>query len=101
LSNIRRLVLDVLKPQLPSIINFAKQLADLEGVDGVDVSLIEMDSKSESVKITCEGRNINYSEVEEVIINNGGTVHSVDKVATGSTIVEEVPTQQDIESTLA
>lgn len=100
MSNIRRLVLDVLKPQSPSIISLAKQLADIEGVDGVDVSLIEMDSKSESVKITCEGKNINYSNVEKVIIDNGGTVHSVDKVATGRAIIEEVPTQQDIESTL-
>ncbi len=67
----------------------------------MDVSLIEMDSKSESVKITCEGKDIDYSKVEEVIINNGGTVHSVDKVATGHTIIEEVPTQQDTETTLA
>jgi len=101
LSNIRRLVLDVLKPLSPSIIELAKQLADTQGVDGVDVSLVEMDTKSESVKITCEGENINYKEVEAVITDNGGSVHSVDKVSTGSTIIEEVPTHQDTESTLA
>lgn len=101
MSNIRRLVLDVVKPQFPSIIDLAKQLADLKGIEGVDVSLVEMDAKTESVKITCEGQNIRYKEVENVISTNGGTVHSVDKVSTGSTIVEEVPTHQDSESTLA
>lgn len=101
MSNIRRLVLDVLKPLSPSIVDLAKQLADIQGVDGVDVSLVEMDAKSESVKITCEGEDINFNDVEAVITDNGGSVHSVDKVSTGSTIIEEVPTHQDTESTLA
>lgn len=101
MSNIRRLVLDVLKPLSPSIVELAKQLADIQGVDGADVSLVEMDAKSESVKITCEGEDINFKEVESVITDNGGSIHSVDKVSTGSTIIEEVPTHQDKESTLA
>ena len=55
MANIRRIVLDVLKPHSPNILEIAKQLADLVGVDGVDISLIEMDQKVENVKITCEG----------------------------------------------
>jgi len=95
LANIRRVVLDVLKPHIPSMVELAEQLADIEGIDGVDVSLTEMDQKVENVKITCEGDSINYEEVEKIIIQNGASIHSLDKVSAGASLIEEVTTQQD------
>ncbi|MBM3709409.1 MAG: hypothetical protein FJW61_03190 [Actinobacteria bacterium] len=95
MANIRRIVLDVLKPHTPNLIEMAEQLADLPGVIGVDVSLKEMDQKVENVKITCEGDNINFEKVEKVIIMNGGSIHSLDKVSAGTSLIEEVTTQQD------
>ena len=95
MANIRRLVLDVLKPHSPSLVELAVQLADLEGIIGVDISLKEMDQKVENVKITCEGENINFEEVERVIMQNGASIHSLDKVSAGASIIEEVTTQQD------
>jgi hypothetical protein len=95
LSKIRRLVLDVLKPHSPNLVDMATQLADLEGIDGVDISLKEMDQKVENVKITCEGDNIDLEEVERVIIQNGASIHSMDKVSAGTSLIEEVTTQQD------
>jgi len=95
LANIRRVVLDVLKPHTPNLIEMAEQLANLPGVVGVDVSLKEMDQKVENVKITCEGDNINFEQVEKVIIMNGGSIHSLDKVSAGASLIEEVTTQQD------
>jgi hypothetical protein len=95
LANIRRIVLDVLKPHSPSILEIAKQLADLVGVDGIDISLIEMDQKVENVKITCEGDSIIYEEVEVVIKSNGASIHSLDKISVGTSLVEEAVTHQD------
>ncbi len=95
MANIRRVVLDVLKPHTPSMVELAVQLADIEGIDGVDVSLTEMDQKVENVKITCEGDSINYEEVEKIIIQNGASIHSLDKVSAGASLIEEVTTQQD------
>ncbi len=95
MANIRRIVLDVLKPHSPNLVALAVQLADLGGVAGVDISLMEMDQKVENVKITCEGENINFEEVERVVIQNGATIHSLDKVSAGASIIEEVTTSQD------
>ncbi len=95
MANVRRVVLDVLKPHTPSMVELAVQLADIEGIDGVDVSLTEMDQKVENVKITCEGDSINYEEVEKIIIQNGASIHSLDKVSAGASLIEEVTTQQD------
>ncbi len=95
MADIRRLVLDVLKPHSPNMQEIAKQLADLDGVDGVDMSLIEMDQKVENVKITCEGDSIDYERVEEIIQINGATIHSLDKISVGTSLIDEVTTHQD------
>ncbi len=95
MSNIRRVVLDVLKPHTPDVLELSKELADLNGVDGVDISLIEMDQKVENVKITCEGTSIDYQKVKEIIRKNGGSIHSLDKVSVGTSMIEEAVTHQD------
>ena len=95
MSNIRRVVLDVLKPHTPDVLELSQELADLNGVDGVDISLIEMDQKVENVKITCEGTSIDYQKVKEIIRKNGGSIHSLDKVSVGTSMIEEAVTHQD------
>ncbi len=95
MADIRRLVLDVLKPHSPNMQEIAKQLADLDGVDGVDISLIEMDQKVENVKITCEGDSVDYEKVEQIIKAYGATIHSLDKISVGTSLIEEVTTHQD------
>jgi hypothetical protein len=94
-SNIRRLVLDVLKPYEPSIIDLAQQLGRLEGIDGVNISIYEIDRKVENAKITVQGKNIIYDEVLKIIQDNGGAVHSIDLAVAGTIILEDVPTLQD------
>jgi len=44
MSEVRRLVLDVLKPHQPTMLVLADKLGDLEGVVGVDITLIEIDN---------------------------------------------------------
>jgi len=95
MSRLRRIVLDVLKPHEPSIMELSKAIGRLTGVDGVDISVFEIDKKVENVKITVEGPDINFDDVEKIIIENGGTIHSIDKVSTGRKLIEEADTPQD------
>lgn len=95
MSNIRRLVLDILKPYEPSIIDLAHQLSDLEGIEGVNISIYEIDRKVENAKVTIQGKNILYNEVLKVIQDNGGAVHSIDQAVAGAIILDDVPTLQD------
>ncbi|MEM3374637.1 MAG: DUF211 domain-containing protein [Candidatus Woesearchaeota archaeon] len=95
MSNVRLLVLDVLKPHEPIILKLASTLADLKGVDGVDISVYEIDSKVENVKITIQGQNLNYNKIKEIIEENGAAIHSIDKVTCGAVLIEEVTTHQD------
>lgn len=96
MSKVRRLVLDVLKPHQPTILDLAVKIGDLECVDGTDLVLNEIDNKVENIKITLEGADINFDEVAAVIQESGGSIHSIDKVSTGEMLVDEADTPQDM-----
>ena len=92
MSDLKRLVLDVLKPHNPSII-VAQQLSVLDGISGVNISIKEVDQETETVKITIKGNSIDYDLVEETIREVGAVIHSVDNVSAGKELVDELETQ--------
>jgi hypothetical protein len=95
MGNIRRLVLDTLKPHEPSIIELARKLSDLEGVSAVNISIYEMDRKVENAKITIEGEAIPPDQAFEIVQELGGAIHSVDEVVAGKIIIDDAETPQD------
>lgn len=78
MATIKRLVLDVLKPRHPDIIDFANTIADL-GYHVV-VSVDEVDDKTESVMLSLEGDNIDFEAVKQSINTLGGSLHSIDEI---------------------
>ncbi|HII09042.1 MAG TPA: DUF211 domain-containing protein [Methanosphaera sp.] len=90
-----RVVLDILKPHSPSLPSFSLYLSSLDGVDGVNITLMEIDKDTENVKITMEGQDLNYDKIKEAIEHYGASIHSVDEVVAGRKLVEEVTTPQD------
>ena len=95
MTEIKRLVLDVLKPHHPTIIEMARRISVIKGVSGVNCTLEEVDRETESVKITIEGPSIDFESIEETISDCGAVIHSVDSVSAGKHLVEEVETPQD------
>ncbi|WP_435181780.1 DUF211 domain-containing protein [Halorussus sp. AFM4] len=92
---IRRIVADVLKPHEPSLAAFARQLADVEGIAGASVSLIELDKEVQNVKLTVEGEDVSTDRLEDAIEDLGASLHSIDEAAAGEYVVEERSTPQD------
>ncbi len=95
MGKVRRLVLDVLKPHDPSILDLAQQLSELPGVEAVNISIYEIDRKVENAKITLQGPDISYDQVRTIVIDNGGTIHSLDEVVAGRIIIDDAETLQD------
>lgn len=79
-ATITRLVLDVLKPHQPSIVEFAVALTKVKGVERVDSSVMEVDAETETIKVVVEGKDLEVDAIAEVIRDLGGVVHSVDAV---------------------
>lgn len=94
-ASIRRLVLDVLKPIRMETLELARSVSECDGVEGVNVDLVETDQEVQNLKITIEGDAIHAEMVETAIEDLGGSVHSIDQVAMGERLVEQTPTFQD------
>lgn len=87
---IRRLVLDILKPlRGPSIIDVAREIAGIKGIEGVNLTVKEIDVETITLSMTIEGENIDFNAVKDKLDLLGCVIHSIDQVVAGSRIVEE------------
>ena len=77
---IKNIVLDVLKPHSPSLPEFASLLTELDGIERVDITLVEMDERTESLKVELSGSAIDYEALKEHVGKQGAVIHSVDHV---------------------
>jgi hypothetical protein len=78
---VRQLVLDSLKPRELSIIELSKALGAVDGVEKVSILVIEVDSKTETLKVTIEGPQINHESVWEVMEDSGVSIKGVDEIS--------------------
>ena len=92
---IRRLILDVLKPHKPNVVEVSEALSHLEGVEGVNIIINEIDQQVENAKVIIVGVSISFEDIQKKLEEFGATIHSIDEVAAGKRIVEEVTTPQD------
>ncbi|AFZ70017.1 hypothetical protein Calag_0235 [Caldisphaera lagunensis DSM 15908] len=88
---LRRLVLNITKPiKGPSIIDVAKSIASLSGIDGVNVTVKELDVETATLNITIEGEDISFDKVENVLESLECVIQSIDQVITGKKVVDKL-----------
>lgn len=76
---VKRLVLDVLKPHHPSVLEFGRLLAR-QGEYLVKLTVLEMDDKTETLQLVIEGPDIDFDRVQAAITEFGASLHSIDEV---------------------
>jgi uncharacterized protein len=79
MAAVTRILLDVLKPHDPSVLDLARALGNL-GDYRVCVRVLEMDKKTESLEIEVSGADIDFDAIQAVIRDLGAALHSVDEV---------------------
>ena len=84
-----------MKPHNPSVVELSEALSHLKGVEGVNVIIYEIDQKVENAKVIVAGSSIDFESIRKKLEELGATIYSVDEVAAGKRIVEEVKTPQD------
>ena len=77
---ITHIVLDVLKPHQPPLPEFASYLGEMDGITRVDISVVEMDEKTESLRIIVDGVGLDYEAIRSHMARQGAVIHSVDQV---------------------
>ena len=76
---VKHLLLDILKPHHPNIIEFSKLLAE-KGNYRVKINVIEIDEKTETLLVDIEGDDIDFEEIQAAITEIGASLHSIDSV---------------------
>jgi hypothetical protein len=77
---VKRLVLDVLKPHQPNVLEFSQAIAKAGGDYRVCTTVLEVDEKTETLQVSVEGDAIDFDAVQASISALGGSLHSIDEV---------------------
>lgn len=87
--NIRRLLLDVDKAkEQPSLLDIAEVIEKIQGVEGANIAVDDVDMETVGMQITVEGENIDHEALVAAIEKAGAAVHSIDEVIVGNKVVE-------------
>jgi len=81
MASVQRLVLDVLKPHQPNALEFARTIAGLGEGYRVDIHVIEVDDKTETLRVAIEGDRLDFELISKAINENGASLHSIDEVS--------------------
>ncbi|MHB8395824.1 MAG: DUF211 domain-containing protein [Thermoplasmataceae archaeon] len=91
LVNIRRIILDVDKSMnRPTLVELSEAISRVQGVEAVNISVTEMDVATMGMNITVEGQGIDYDELVSRIEETGAALHSVDEIAVGKRLIENI-----------
>ncbi len=88
---IRRVVLDVDKAiARPSILEIADAIEAVSDVEGVNITVTEIDVETLGMDVTIEGNGFNYDSIVKAIESTGAVVHSIDQLICGNRMVEGI-----------
>jgi uncharacterized protein len=89
--NIRRIVLDVDKAlSRPTLIEITNAVEAVPGVEGLNLTVTEIDIETVGTNVTIEGEGLDYDALVKAIESTGAVVHSIDQIVAGKQIVEMV-----------
>ncbi|OYT28032.1 MAG: hypothetical protein B6U95_04990 [Thermofilum sp. ex4484_82] len=77
---VTKIMLDALKPREVDLIELASALCSLKGVESVEVVVTEVDAKTETVKITINGKDLDIDDINEEMNTYSSVVRSIDAV---------------------
>lgn len=78
--NVKRVVLDVLKPHHPSALEFAQTIAAVGAGYHVCLTVNAVDEKTETLQIEVVADAVDFEQVQAAINSMGGSLHSIDEV---------------------
>ena len=90
-NKLKVIVLDILKPHRPDIIEFGMMLEKEKSVKCLNMSVYAVDEKTESVKVAMEGKSINLKSIRKIVEDAGAVIHSTDKAIIGQGKIIQVP----------
>ncbi|MFO8015811.1 MAG: DUF211 domain-containing protein [Candidatus Woesearchaeota archaeon] len=83
MSGINYVILDILKPHQPSMLELGDAILKMGKDISVNLRLVEIDEKTETIAVIVKGSSISIAKIREEVEKMGGSIHSVDEVSMG------------------
>ncbi len=81
MASVQRLVLDVLKPHQPNVLEFARAIAALGEDYRTDIRVVGVDEQTETLQVEIKGDELDFERISCAISEIGGSIHSIDEVS--------------------
>ncbi|MDD3792790.1 MAG: DUF211 domain-containing protein [Candidatus Bathyarchaeota archaeon] len=78
---IRRVLIEALKARETSLVELSQLLCSVNGVEECDIVVTDVDVKTDTIKLTVRGTNIEYDGILNILQDNGVSVKGVDEVS--------------------
>jgi len=79
--SLKKVVIDALKPHEIDILDLSKAICSHNGINNVSISVIEMDVKTETIKITVTGDDIDLNEIKKIVERYSTAIRSIDEIS--------------------
>jgi hypothetical protein len=79
--HIRRILIDALKPRETLLVELSRAICSVNGADECDVTVTEVDAKTETIKLTVRGPDIDYDEILKIMQKHAVSVRGVDEIS--------------------
>jgi hypothetical protein len=78
---IRRVLIEALKPRETPLVNLAEAICSVNGVEECDIIVADVDVNTETIKLTVKGPNIEYDGISSVMQEYGMAIKGVDEIS--------------------
>jgi len=79
--HIRRVLIEALKARETSLVELSQAICSVNGIEECDVVVTDVDVKTETIKLTVRGANIEYSGIVSILQENGVSIKGIDEVS--------------------
>jgi hypothetical protein len=79
--HIRRVLIEALKPRESSLVELSKAVCSVNGVEECEFVVTDVDAKTETIKLTVKGNDIEYDGMSKVLQEQGISIKGVDEIS--------------------
>jgi len=84
-THIRRVLIEALKPRETPLVELSQAICSVSGVEECDIVVTDVDVKTETVKLTVRGPNIEYDGITKIMHEHGMSIKGVDEISVSKT----------------
>jgi hypothetical protein len=78
--DIRRLLIEAVKPRDSSTLELTQSICTVEGIEECELVVTDTDVRTETFKLTVKGPHINYVELKKAMDQSGLAIKGIDEV---------------------